>query len=327
MRLLITGASGFIGRHLCRLAADQGHEIIGTYLAREELALTTSLGPEIRWEPLDLQEPSRVGALIDEVRPEGVFHLAGQAYAARAWEDPITTFRTNVEGTVRLYEALRRHPPREGTFVASSASAYGAVVHLPTNEETPLNPINPYGVSKACQDMLSFQYAQNFGLRIVRGRLFITTGPGKTGDALNDFAQRIVAVEATGNAGTLRVGNLGTRRDISDVRDVTRAIWKVFEQGRPEQAVNIGAGRSVSMASLVESLLRLARVPLTLAPDPALFRATDEPEIRADISRLRALGFASEFPLERTIRDALEYWRHPPPGHAPPPAPAGPSVS
>lgn len=309
MRLLITGASGFIGRHLCRFALEQGNEIVGTYLSRDELALTSPLGDAIRWEQLDLQDASRVGHIVEEVRPDGVFHLAGQAYAARAWEDPVDTFRTNVEGTVRLYEALRRHPPPQGTFVASSASAYGAVAHLPTPEETPLNPINPYGVSKACQDMLSYQYSLNYGLRIVRGRLFITTGPGKTGDALNDFAQRIVALEAKGQPGQLRVGNLGTRRDISDVRDVTRAIWRVFESGRPDEPVNIGSGVSVSIEGIAQSLVRSARVPLTLAPDPSLFRATDEPEIRADIVRLRALGFTPEFPLERTVSDALKHWR------------------
>jgi GDP-4-dehydro-6-deoxy-D-mannose reductase len=309
MRLLITGASGFIGRHLCRLVLDQGHEVVGTYLSPDELPATTSLGNAVRWEPLDLQDPARVERLVDGVRPDGVFHLAGQAYARRAWQDPVDTFRTNVEGTVRLYEALRRHPPPEGTFVACSASAYGAVTQIPTPEEAPLHPINPYGVSKACQDMLSFQYSLNYGLRIVRGRLFITTGPGKTGDALNDFAQRIVALESTGRPGHLPVGNLTARRDISDVRDVVRAIWKVFESGRPDQPVNIGSGVSVSIESIAQALLRLARVSLTLTLDPSLLRATDESEIRADIGRLRSLGFASEIPLERTVSDALTFWR------------------
>jgi GDP-4-dehydro-6-deoxy-D-mannose reductase len=309
MRLLITGASGFIGRYLCRYALDQGHEIVGTYLAREELPATASLGNVVRWEQLDLQDPHRIEPLLADVEPDGIFHLAGQAYARRAWQDPVDTIRTNVEGTVRLFEALRRHSPPRGTFVACSASAYGAVTRIPTPEETPLHPINPYGVSKACQDMMSFQYSLNYGLRIVRGRLFITTGPGKTGDALNDFAQRIVELESSGRPGQLPVGNLTARRDISDVRDVVRAIWKVFEAGRPDQPVNIGSGSSVTIESIAQMLLQRARVPLSLTLDPSLLRATDESEIRADITRLRSLGFTSEIPLERTVADALEYWR------------------
>jgi GDP-4-dehydro-6-deoxy-D-mannose reductase len=176
-------------------------------------------------------------------------------------------------------------------------------------EDSLLRPVNPYGVSKACQDLLSYQYAVNFGLRIVRGRLFITTGAGKTGDVLNDFAQRVADVERSGTQGKLRVGNLEVKRDISDVRDVVRAIWTVFEKGDPRQPINIGAGGSFSVRSIAETLVRLSRVPLALEPDPALFRPTDEPDIRSDITRLRALGYSPTIPLERTIEDALNYWR------------------
>ena len=308
MRVLITGASGFIGRYLCDHAVSLGHEVVGTYLVPGELHATPRTSEAIRWERLDIRDRGAVDGLIARERPAAVFHLAAQAYAARAWEDPVGTFETNVIGTIHLFESLRKHPPSSGTFVASSASTYGEA-RLPMDEATLLNPINPYGVSKASQDMLSLQYALNFGLRIVRGRLFITTGPGKTGDALNDFAQQVVAIERTGQPGDLRVGNLDTRRDISDVRDAVRAIWLVFEKGDPRAPVNIGAGASFSIRGIAEELVRLARVPIRIAPDPGRFRPTDEPEIRGEISRLRALGFAPEYPLERTVADVLEYWR------------------
>ena len=175
-------------------------------------------------------------------------------HAGKAWQSPADTFETNVLGTVHLYEALRRHPPHAGVFLASSAAAYGAVDALPMREEALLRPVNPYGVSKACQDMLSLQYALNFNLRIVRGRLFITTGPGKTGDVLNDFAQRVAQLERRGQPGKLRVGNLEVRRDISDVRDVVRAIWIVFERGDPRQPINVGAGQSFSVRAIAEAL-------------------------------------------------------------------------
>ncbi len=309
MRVLVTGGSGFIGRHLLRTAIERGHETVGTFLGPGEIQEIPGLPSGVRWELLDLRDRSSVDRLVDSTRPEAVFHLGAQAYAAKAWESPADTFETNVLGTVYLYEALRRHPPRDGIFLASSAAAYGAVDRQPTTEESLLRPVNPYGVSKACQDMLSLQYALNFGLRIVRGRLFITTGPGKTGDALNDFAQRVAALERHGGPGKLRVGNLEVRRDISDVRDVVRAIWTVFERGDPKQPVNIGAGQSFSVRGIAETLTRLARVPITLETDRALLRPTDEAEIRSDISRLRALGYAPSIPLERTVEDSLNYWR------------------
>ncbi|HYA70498.1 MAG TPA: GDP-mannose 4,6-dehydratase [Thermoplasmata archaeon] len=313
MRVLVTGASGFIGRSLVRSATERGHEVVGTFLSPEELDAESRGLSNIRWERVDLRDRPSVDRLVDSARADAVFHLGAQAYAAKAWESPAETFDTNVLGTIYLYEALRRNRPREGVFLASSAAAYGMVDQQPTTEDTLLRPVNPYGVSKACQDMLSLQYALNFDLRIVRGRLFITTGPGKTGDALNDFALRVANLERHGGPGKLRVGNLDVRRDISDVRDVVRAIWTVFERGEPKQPVNIGAGQSFSIQGIAETLVRLSRVPLTLESDPALLRPTDEREIRSDISRLRGLGYAPLVPLERTIEDSLDHWRKFPP--------------
>jgi len=310
MRLLITGASGFIGRNLAGLALEQGHEVVGTYLTRDELQSPGVPTPRLSWRPLQIQDRDQVSKLVEEVRPEGVFHLAAQAYAQRAWKDPADTFRTNVLGTIYLYEALREHPPKHGTLLSASGSEYGVPPRLPISEDFALNPTNPYGVSKACQEMLSYQYYLNFDLRIVRARLFGTTGPGKTGDALNDFARQVAQLEEGGTPGKLRVGNLGTRRDVSDIRDVVQALWRIFEAGDPGQPINIGAGKSHTIRSIAETLVRLARVPLELSIDPTLLRPTDEPENLADISRLRALGYTPTYSLERTIEDSLNHWRN-----------------
>jgi len=309
MRLLVTGASGFIGRHLVASAVANGHEVVGTYLVSQELKARDLPQRGVAWEQLDMEDGARVARLVERVRPEGVFHLAAQAYAKKAWADPAATFRTNVLGTIYLYEALRAHPPKNGTLLASSGAAYGVPKELPIREDIPLNATNPYGVSKACQDMLSLQYALNFDLRIVRARLFGTTGPGKTGDAPNDWAQQVAAIERTGAPGRLKVGNLGTRRDISDIRDVLKAMWRVFEVGSPTEPVNVGAGQSYSMRHLAETLQRLARVPIEIVEDPALLRPTDEPDNRPDVSRLRALGYAPTYSIERTLADSLDFWR------------------
>jgi GDP-4-dehydro-6-deoxy-D-mannose reductase len=312
LRLLITGASGFIGRNLTAWAVANGHEVVGTYLASTELAARDLPTSGVSWRQLDMQDGAGVARLVEAIRPEGVFHLAGQAYAQRAWADPIDTFRTNVLGTIHLYESLRKWPPTHGTLLAASGSAYGAPELLPIREEIPLNPTNPYGVSKACQEMLSFQYALNFGLRIVNARLFGTTGPGKTGDAMNDFAQQIAAIERTGRAGHLRVGNLSTRREISDIRDVLRAMWRIFEAGDPTKPVNVARGETYPIQYLADQLVKMARVPVEVVVDPKLLRPTDEPDNRADVTRLRALGYTPSFTIERTLRDALEFWRQAP---------------
>ncbi len=309
MRVLVTGGSGFIGSYLIRHAVSLGHEVVATYLSDTELTARDAPRDGVRWVRLDMRESKDVRALVHDTRAEAVFHLAAQAYARLAWKDPADTFRTNVLGTIYLYEALREVVPSEGVLLAASGAAYGIPPHLPITEEIPLRATNPYGVSKACQDMLSYQYAQNFGLRILRARLFGTTGPGKTGDALNDFARQVADLERTGRPGALRVGNLEPSRDVSDIRDVVRAMWLVFEHGRPEEAVNVGAGVSYSVRWILNELLSLARVPIDVVADPERFRPTDEADNRPDISRLRALGYRPTVPIQRTIRDALDHWR------------------
>lgn len=157
--------------------------------------------------------------------------------------------------------------------------------------------------------MLSLQYALNFDLRIVRARLFGTTGPGKKGDAMNDFARQIAQIEMDGGPGQLRVGNLETRRDVSDIRDVVRALWRVFEAGNSRQPINVGAGVNYSILTIAEELVRLSRVPIEIVQDPSLLRPTDEPENLADVARLRSLGYLPTYSLHRTINDSLDYWR------------------
>ncbi len=312
MKILVTGASGFIGRYLATYARRRGHEVVGTYLSEPELTSRIPTDAGVRWVHLDLRDPHQIGALVDELRPDGVFHLGAQAYAKKAWAQPLDTFETNVAGTIRLYEALRRHPPAHGTLLAASAAAYGIPPSLPIGEEAPLWATNPYGVSKACQEAVSYQYHKNFGLRIVRARLFGTTGPGKAGDALNDFAQQVARLERGGAPAALKVGNLETKRDVSDVRDAVPALWRLFEAGDPAQPVNVGAGTSYSVRSIVDRLVALARVPLTVAVEPALLRPTDEPDNVADVRRLRALGHVPRIPFDQTVREALDFWRSAP---------------
>jgi len=278
-------------------------------MSKEELSARGLPHNGVRWVTLNMQDPAAIDALVAEVRPDAVFHLAAQAYAKKAWADPLDTFRTNVLGTIALYEALRRNPPRQGVLLTASASAYGVPSQLPIPEDIPLNPTNPYGVSKAAQEMLSLQYSLNFDLRIVRARLFGTTGPGKTGDALNDFARQIAAIERTHKPGILKVGNLTTKRDVQDIRDAVKALWLVFEKGVPSEPVNVGSGNCYSIGWIAATLAGMSKVAIEIQEDTAKIRPTDEPANQADVSRLRALGYTASIPFEQTIADSLEFWR------------------
>ncbi|MCI4323770.1 MAG: GDP-mannose 4,6-dehydratase [Thermoplasmata archaeon] len=306
-RILVTGATGFIGRNLCASLARDGHDVTGTYIRREELP---EFDRSVPLQRVDVRNRARLETLVRKVRPQVIYHLAGQAYVIQSYRDPVETFETNVIGTIHLFEIVRQLPSIDSVVVACSGAAYGLPESSPIAEDCPLHPIHPYGVSKATQDTLSYQYALNFDLPIVRARLFGTTGPGKRGDAINDFAIKLRKLELqTKGPRKLLVGNLTTARDISDVRDTIRALRLLSERAENGQAINLGAGRAYRIQEMLDRLIRLYGIEVEVRQDPGLIRPTDEPLIVANVRRLRSLGFRPEYPMTRTLRDVVAYWR------------------
>jgi GDP-4-dehydro-6-deoxy-D-mannose reductase len=238
-----------------------------------------------------------------------VYHFAGQAFVIPSWEDPVGTFATNLTGTLHLLEELRHHFPETRFAFAGSGTEYGDPPHIPTPEESPLRPTSPYASSKAGADLLCYQYFRSFGLPVFRYRIFGTTGPGKRGDSTNDFASQIAELERGSEPRVLRVGNLDKQRDIQDVRDAVRAMVTVVEKGQPGEAYNIASGVPRNVRNNLDILLSLAKAPIRVETAQERIRLVDEPIHLADISKLRALGWAPEIPFERTLEDILNSWR------------------
>ena len=308
MKALVTGGTGFLGRYLSAALARDGAEVVATYFdPRDQAHRTASAG--VRLVPLDITDPAAVRTLIDELRPEAVYHLAGQAFVQPSMIDPSTTFATNFTGTLNVLEAVRRSHPRTDVAFAGSGTEYGETDRVPTPEESPLRPGSPYAASKAAADLLCFQYHESYELRTFRYRIFGTTGPGKLGDAANDFASQLARAERDGAAPAVHVGDLTRRRDISDVRDAVRAFRTVVERGAPGEAYNIGSGEARPVRALLDMLLGMARRPVEVVEDPQRLRKVDEQTHFGDISRLRALGFRPEYTLARTLEDILNDWR------------------
>lgn len=312
MKALITGMTGFIGRYLATSLLADGFEIVGTGLRESEKAFLPSSLHDVPVQRLDMRDREAVEALLETVRPDLIYHLAGQAYVMPSFQDPAGTFETNVLGTIYLFEAVLRFNPAATVAVACSGAEYGWPRSLPLREDHPLEPVSPYGASKAAQDILAFEYFKGHGLRTHRLRLFGTTGPGKVGDAANDFAQQIARIEAEAGRGVLRVGNLSTARDICDVRDTVRAMRTIVDRGQPGEAYNIGRGSAVTIRDVLNLLLAASHARIEVKPVPELMRPADEPTLYPDTSKLRGLGWEPRIPLEKTVRDLLDFWRsHP----------------
>jgi GDP-4-dehydro-6-deoxy-D-mannose reductase len=308
LRVLVTGAGGFLGSWMVRHLEARGEDLIATDLPRKDPKPAPE-GSKVRREPLDVRDRHQVDRLVESVRPEVVYHFAGQAFVIPSWEDPGGTMATNLLGTLNVLEALRHHSPRTRLGFAGSGTEYGDPDIIPTPESAPLKPTSPYAASKAAADLLCYQYFRSFEIPVYRYRIFGTTGPGKRGDSVNDFASQIVALERTGRPGTIHVGNLDKSRDVADVRDAVRAMERVVEKGEPGEAYNIGSGVPRKVRDTLTKLLALARVKVNPETDPTRIRKVDEPVHLADVGRLRKLGWTAEIPFDRTLEETLDYWR------------------
>lgn len=308
MRVLVTGATGFLGSYMARHLQARGDEVVGTrYEDGRPHALP--LAPGVTYETVDVRDPKALAALVRRVGPEQIYHFAGQAFVMESWADPRMTFETNLTGTLNLLEAVRTTGLATSIGFAGSGTEYGAPEEVPTRETAAYAPQSPYAASKVAADLLCSLYFERYGLRVLRFRIFGTTGPGKLGDSSNDFASQVAAIERSGKPGVLRVGNIDTKRDISDVRDAVRAMSLVVEKGTSGEAYNIARGEARSIRENVDQLVRLATVPIRVEVVEERRRPLDEPVHWADVSRIRALGWTPEYSFTDTLKDILDHWR------------------
>ncbi len=307
MRALVTGSNGFVGTHLINhLLAQPGLEVIGVDLAARPGAACPTYA-------VDLNDPDLVAAAVRDLRPDVVFHLAAQAAVQVSWADRGRTVVNNVLSQLYLIEALLAAGLKPRLLVVGSADEYGLVKsdELPVKEDNPLRPNSPYAVSKIGQDMLAYQYFLTHGLPVLRVRPFNHLGPGQSDlFVAGSFARQIAEIEGGRRELVLRVGNLDARRDFTDVRDVVRAYWLLAQKGTPGEVYNIGSGRSLAVSSLLERLLALSPAKIDVQVDPARLRPSDIPDLVCDFSKIEAeVGWRPTIPLERTLRDLLDYWR------------------
>jgi GDP-4-dehydro-6-deoxy-D-mannose reductase len=286
----VTGGSGFVGRHL--LAALGGGAVAPT---RAEL---------------DLLDGEAVRREIAATRPARVFHLAAHASVGLSWQEPGAVLRDNLAMTLNVLEAVRHEAPEAAVVVVSSGEVYGPPEHLPVDESAPLRPQNPYAVSKAACDLLAGQYADAHGLGVVRMRAFNQAGPGQSDDYVVGTIARQVAEALVGSAASavVRTGPPELVRDFTDVRDTVRAYASA--SGLPADAYNVCSGHATSVGDIVELARRAARIEIRHEVDLARVRKHDVPEVRGSAERLaEASGWVPEMPLERTVADAIDYWR------------------
>jgi GDP-4-dehydro-6-deoxy-D-mannose reductase len=253
-----------------------------------------------------VREPAAVAEEVRRSRPAAVVHLAAISSVAESWDDPHEVWNVNAAGTVNVLEAVRIEAAGARVLHASTGEVYGQADVTPTTEEVPFAPRSHYAASKAAAE-LACGVARRAGLDVVVARAFQHEGPGRDERfAVGSWAAQIArAEEAAG--GTVLVGDLSARRDITDVRDVCRAYELLLEPSVPAETYNVASGRTVEMRQVLNMLVGMARCPIQVEPDPARSRPSDLAVVCGDASRLReATGWAPSIPLEETLADALD---------------------
>jgi len=307
-RCLITGMGGFLGSHLAEFLLAQDVAVYGT--VHRDTKNIEHLKPRLTVLTCDILDKQRMKAIVAEVEPDVVVHLAAQTLPVLSWRDAETTFQVNVLGTLHLLDAVREAGGDPVVEVACSSAEYGFASEdgIPIEETGELQPASPYGVSKVAVDLLSRLYWQAYGMKVVRVRPFFAIGPRKVGDVCSDFARGVVAVER-GRSDRLSVGKLEAVRDFLDVRDAVRAFWLLAENGSPGEVYNVCSGVGHRVREVLELLIALSGNEIRYEVVPEKARHSDVPVCIGDNLKLKTLGWSSQIPLEKTLADMLDYWR------------------
>ena len=343
MRFLITGITGFVGSHLTEylLSMDGDYtgksrraEIFGTVRHRSPVDNISSILDRISLiHSVDLRDAHAVETAVKQAEPEYIFHLASQSFVPASWIGPAETLVTNVIGTVHLLEAVRRSELHPVIQIAGSSEEYGCpplveveeethmrvelnqtpklVYKLPITEDFPLEPLSPYAVSKVAEDLLGYQYHKSYGMKIVRTRAFNHSGP-RRGEKFveSDFAKQIVEIEKGKREPVLHVGNLESKRDFTDVRDMVRAYWLAVTKCKYGEVYNICSGKARTIQSVLDILRMQSTAQFKLVQDKERMRPSDIPILQGDCTKFMKLtGWKPVIGFAQTMGDLLDYWR------------------
>jgi GDP-4-dehydro-6-deoxy-D-mannose reductase len=306
---LVTGAEGFIGSHLVRFLQANGWAVIGGFRLQGVESLPTLRNVE--FIQCDLTNGQRVEQVFTAYEPSHVFHLGAQSLPTVSWADPVSTFESNIMGSLHVFEAARHMKRRPVIVSACSSAEYGHVPPsaIPVSEDQPLRPLHPYGISKVCLDLLAREYYLDYKIPAVNLRLFNTTGPGKTNDAPSDFVRQLIRIKKGLQPPTIEVGNLKPRRAFLDVNDTVRGFYLAALKGQHGEAYNLCAARTYEIGELLQAVIGLSGLEVEIRCVAALMRPSDEKIIFGSTNKFRKhTGWKPIFSIKQTLNSMLKYW-------------------
>ena len=307
--VVVTGAAGFAGSHLLDVLLARDCRVVG--LRRPGIgAEVQARYPQVEWLEIELLDRNAVRHTLAGLAPDVIYHLAGAPHAGQSWGASTDTLAINVLATHHVLEGIRVAGLPTRVIIPSSAYVYRPADHA-LGEDDPLEPANPYAISKIATELAARRATIHDGIPVVVARSFNHLGPRQDASFFGSaVARQIAQIEAGLLDPALRVGNLDARRDFTDVRDTVRAYVALAERGRPGRIYNVCSGHARVMRELLDGLITLARVPVTVQLDPDRLRPNDTPLLLGNPSRMATeVGWKPEIPFGQTLQDLLDYWR------------------
>ncbi len=304
--VLITGGTGFVGTHLIQFLKSSASKIAviasGDSRSRQE--------PGVEYYELDIRRADEVRSVVHKVSPTHIYHLSGISAVDLSWSNPRLTFEVNVLGASNLFEAAMSLPSLPRILNVSTSQVYAGSGMILT-ETSPVNPDNPYAASKAMAELLRVQYRKCICGGIITARSFNHTGPGQPPNfVLPSIAKQFAEMEAGLRPPRLTVGNIEVERDFTDVRDVVRAYFALLDKGRTDEVYNVCSGSALRLADVIGKFEAISGIAIQIDTDPERLRSNEVSQIFGDSTKIRTeTGWSPQIPLEKTIRDLLDYWR------------------
>ncbi len=306
---LVIGAAGFVGNYLINEMYANGMEVYATKLPHEKFN-----NPYAKVYDLDILDKDAIVALLFEVQPNYIFHLAAQSSVGLAWKNPTLTVDVNIKGSINVLDAVRELFYKPRVLLIGSGEEYGYIrpEETPIQEDNALRPGNIYAATKICQNMIANIYSKAYDMELMMVRAFNHAGPGQAPlFVVSDFCKQVVEIEKGLREPVMKVGNLAAKRDFTDVRDVVKAYVKLVAMGQAGETYNVGSGNAQEIREILDLIISMSNKDIRVEIDLNKIRPVDVPIIEADISKINRLtGWKPQIPLSQTIKETLDYWRN-----------------
>jgi len=315
-RALITGATGFVGSHLIEyiLKNHEDYEIIACKRRRSDMENVSHLldNKRITWAATNVEDYGSVESVfLEHGAFDKIFHLAAQSFVKFSWDSPMETMHSNIDGTLNVLEATRKHSKDAIVQIAGSSEEYGYQDKFPLTEDLFLRPLSPYAVSKVATENLGYQYFKSYGVKTILTRTFNHEGP-RRGEVFvtSTFAKQVSEVEAGLKEPVIYHGNLDSYRDYTDVRDIVRAYWLATEKCEYGEPYNICSGNLTKIQYVLDKFIGLSKKEINTKEDPNRMRPSDLIKLMGDNSKFKAItGWEPTISVDKMLEDILEYWR------------------